>query len=570
MVEFSKLEYVRPDTGSFKKSLGELIRRLGSAASYVEAKQVFFEAQGLLEEFETQYSLAYIRNTLNTSDNFYEAEISFFNKALPTLAPLQKKLCRAMLETVYRPDFEIEYGTQMFELYEADERLQSLRIVPELVLEANLETRYSKFVASAACDFANERCNLYGLLRHMQDPERETRKAAAAEWSRLYSDRARELDGIFDKLVAVRSRMAKKLGFENYAEMAYLKYHRFDYGPEEVAAFREQIVAQVVPLCSKLRELQAQRLGVDKLRFYDEAILFKAGNPKPSGSPEGLIEAAASLYRALGRDTEEFFSYMRRYELFDLVTREGKHLGGYCTTLPADKAPFIFSNFNGTAADVDVLTHECGHAFQYFLSSRMQPISAYHNSTSEINEIHSGAMEFFAYPWLKDFFGERADDYAYEHLCEALFSLPYIAAVDEFQHRLYSAEPRLTGEGRRELWHELEKKYLPWRDYDDDKFLSSGGFWMQKQHIFLYPFYYIDYALAYTCVFQLCGRMKASFKGAWRDYLALCSAGGSMGYLELLKSVGLESPFADGCVKRAVAQIIPDLVQYHKKHMPSK
>lgn len=566
MPQFSELEYVRPDTGAFKKRLGELIKQLKTAANYADAKSTYFEAQALLEDFETQYSLAYIRNTLNTADEFYEDEIAFFNKALPMLAPLQKKLCRAMLETVYRPDFEIEYGTQMFELYEADERLQSILIAPELIIEANLETRYSKLVASAACDFEGERCNLYGLMRHMQSPKRSVRKAAAAEWSRLYSERARELDAIFDKLVNVRARMAKRLGFKDYAELAYLKRHRFDYGPEDVAAFRAQIVSQVVPLCAKLRELQAARLGVGKLRFYDETIMFKNGNPAPSGDAAELIKAAETLYRALGPETDEFFAYMRKNGLFDLETREGKHLGGYCTTLPSYKSPFIFSNFNGTCADVDVLTHECGHAFQYYLASRAQPISVYHSSTSEINEIHSGAMEFFAYPWLEGFFGERREDYAYEHLCEALFSLPYIAAVDEFQHRVYSAEPLLTADGRRELWRELEQKYLPWRDYGDDEFLSGGGFWMQKQHIFLYPFYYIDYALAYACVFQLCGRMKAGFKAAWGDYLELCREGGGMGYLELLRSCSLESPFAEGSVKRAVANIVPDLVLYHKAH----
>ncbi|MDO4567131.1 MAG: hypothetical protein Q4B42_07345, partial [Oscillospiraceae bacterium] len=168
MTEFSKLEYKRPDIKEFKKKLSAFVAAFKKAASYEEAKSLYFEIQTLTEGFETQYSLAYIRNTLDTSDAFYEAEMDFFNKALPTLASVQKKLCRALLETVFRPDFELEYGSQMFELLEADEQLQSLLAAPLFVRESLLETKYSKLVAGADCEFKGERCNLYGLLRHMQ------------------------------------------------------------------------------------------------------------------------------------------------------------------------------------------------------------------------------------------------------------------------------------------------------------------------------------------------------------------------------------------------------------------
>ncbi|MEG0751207.1 MAG: M3 family oligoendopeptidase [Oscillospiraceae bacterium] len=565
MIDFAKLEYSRPDVSALKKELKSQISKLRTAKSYPEAKIVYFDIQKTLVAFETAYSLAYIRNTLNTADPFYESEIAFFNKAVPQLSGVQKKFSQTMLETVYRPDFELEYGGQMFELLEADERFQSLLVVPEQIMEANLETRYSKLVATRVCDFRGERCNLYGLQRHMQSPDREVRRAAFKEWSRLYSECSAELDKIYDKLVSVRSRIAKRLGFENYIESAYIQNHRFDYGPSNVAAFRAQILEQVVPLCVKLRELQAKRIGVDKLRYYDETLMFKCGNPTPSGSAADLVHSASELYRALGSDTFEFFSFLKDGGLFDLETKENKHLGGYCTSLPSYKAPFIFSNFNGTSADVDVLTHECGHAFQYYRASRIQSLECYVSSTSEINEIHSSAMEFFAFPWLGSFFGDRASDAAYYHLCDTLFTLPYIACVDEFQHLVYT-EPRPNAARRRELWRELEHKYLPWRDYDGDEFLESGGFWMQKQHIFLFPFYYIDYALAQICTFELCGRMKKNFKSAWKDYLELCSAGGSRGYLELLSLAKLHSPFTEGSVKAAVSNVIPDLLNYHKKH----
>ena len=264
------------------------------------------------------------------------------------------------------------------------------------------------------------------------------------------------------------------------------------------------------------------------------------------------------MYREMSPETGEFFDFMTEYGLYDLLTRPGKHMGGYMTRLPKYKAPFIFSNFNGTSADVDVLTHEAGHAFQGYLAMRSIPVASLCGSTSEINEIHSMSMEHFAYPWMEYFFGEKTEKYITAHLTDALCTIPYLVSVDEFQHEVYD-HPDSTPEDWRRYWREIEKKYMPWRDYDGNEFLESGGFWMQKQHIFLYPFYYIEYALAQICAFQYYGRMKEDRKAAWKDYLRLCRAGGTKGYFELLETGNLLNPFVEGTVEKATGHVIAEI-----------
>ena len=348
------------------------------------------------------------------------------------------------------------------------------------------------------------------------------------------------------------------MGFATYTEMAYTARNRFDYTREDAARFREQVKKIITPAVAAIREAQRKRLGVDKLRYYDEGLLFTDGNAIPIGTTKELVEKARRMYREMSPETGEFFDFMTEYELYDLETRPGKRMGGYMTRLPLYKAPFIFSNFNGTEADVDVLTHEAGHAFQGYLAMRSIPIAALCGSSAEINEVHSMSMEHFAYPWMEHFFGGNTEKYITAHLIGALSAIPYLVSVDEFQHEVY-AKPDATPADWRRIWREIEKKYMPWRDYDGNEFLEGGGFWMQKQHIFLYPFYYIEYALAQICAFQYYGRMKENRKAAWEDYLRLCRAGGTRGYFELLETGCLLNPFRDGTVEKSTAHVIKEI-----------
>jgi M3 family oligoendopeptidase len=244
---------------------------------------------------------------------------------------------------------------------------------------------------------------------------------------------------------------------------------------------------------------------------------------------------------------------MQQNNLMDLINRTGKATGGYCTYIPNQKAPYIFSNFNGTSGDIDVLTHEAGHAFQVY-SSRNIGLSEYHWPTYESCEIHSMSMEFFTWPWMHLFFGKDVDKYKFMHLSAALQFLPYGVAVDEFQHVIYQ-NPGFTHKERNDVWNEIERKYLPHRNNDGNKFLEKGGLWQKQNHIFNSPFYYIDYTLAQICAFQFWQKDQIDHKSAWDDYVKLCKAGGSHSFLDLVKLANLRSPFESDCIPSVIGEI---------------
>ncbi len=559
MEPFSQIAYKRPDMGALKKKLRLHLKALKHASSYEEARAAYLASQEESGHVETAYVVASIRNTLDTTDAFYDAEMKYFNSALAMLMPISKAFTKGLLRSRFRPQFEAEFGKQLFTLAEMDQKTQSLRVISDLIRQGNLENEYKKATAACKTDFRGEEVNFYGLLKHMESPDRAERREAFLAWAKLYEGISDKLDTLYDKLIKVRVRMAKKLRLPDYTALGYLNMHRADYGPEEVARFREQVRLVIVPAVSKLRAEQAKRLGLTKLAYYDETCVFPEGNADPIGGESELVSIAQRMYREISPETGEFFDFLNAYGLYDLETRTGKHLGGYCTYLADYKAPFIFSNFNGTAADVNVLTHEAGHAFAGYTAMRSQPLMSYMSSTSEVNEIHSMTMEHFAYPYLKDFYGvDQAEKAKYAHLSGTLSTIPYLVSVDEFQHRVYE-KPAMSAKERRAVWREIEQKYLPWRDYEGVPFLEEGGFWMQKQHIFLYPFYYVDYAFAQVCAFAFYGRMKQNHDAAWTSYLNLCRAGGSKGYFELLALAGLDIPFADGSVEKAVRHVIEEL-----------
>lgn len=549
MQKFSETVYKRPDFSAVKKSIKLTLKKVKKAGSAAEVAEALKQNSETMQNAETAYVTASIRNTMDTTDPFYDGEMQYYNKALPSLMPLSKKLNDAVLASPHVEGLKELFGVQIINLYRADSLVQSARIVPCLISEGRVCTEYSKTAAGCSTDFRGENCNFYGLMRHMSSPDRAERKEAFLAWADMYKGISDKLDGQYDKLVRLRTKMAKKLGYSSYTPLAYLQRRRFDYTQQDVAAFREQVRTEITPLVAQMRAEQAKRIGVEKLHYYDEELMFPDGNAVPMGSKDDMLEAAGRMYRELSEETGEFFDFMTRHELFDLETRPGKHMGGYCTFLAKYKAPFIFSNFNGTSADVDVLTHEAGHAFEAYTASRIQPLDEYYSSTSEINEIHSMAMELFTHPWMDKFFGQNADKYRFAHLSGCISVIPYLTCVDEFQHGVY-ADPCMTAKQRRELWRSIERKYMPWRDYDGVEFLEEGGFWMQKQHIFLYPFYYIDYALAQLGALELYNRMNTDREAAWNDYMALCRAGGSKPYLELLKLAHLSSPFAPDTVHK--------------------
>ncbi|MBQ9416919.1 MAG: M3 family oligoendopeptidase [Clostridia bacterium] len=564
MEKFKDLPYVRPDLKQVKKDLNRSLKEFEKAETFEEADKAFLEYQKIMDAVSTQSTIAHIRNTINMKDEFYDREMQFYNQEGPKLMLVGMKAIKVLLRSRYRPALEEKYGKKMFLDMEIQKNQFKPSILHPSIRENMLSTEYSKIAAGCSVEFMGETCNFYGLLRHMQSTDRAERKAAFDAWAKLYEGVAPKLDALYGELVKTRVKISRKLGYDSYIDFIYPARGRYDYKAADIAKFREAVLKYITPLCDRLYAEQAGRLGLERLEWYDEGLCFADGNATPIGTPEELVEKARRMYEEMSPETGEFFNFMTEHELFDLQTRENKHLGGYMTFLPDYKAPFIFSNFNGTSADIDVLTHEAGHAFQGYYASRRLPLSEQTGSTSEINEIHSMTMELFAYPYMERFFGDKTDKYRYAHFTEAIKTIPYLVCVDEFQHRVFE-NPKSTPADWRVFWRQIEKKYMPWRHYGDNAFLEGGGFWMQKQHIFLYPFYYIDYALAQLGAFSLY-RKEQKGEDAWGSYLKLCGMGGMYGYFETLERAGIPLPLREENVKE-LASFVEEQTQLLKEKL---
>lgn len=550
--KFNELEYVRPDLEAEKAFLEAQTQKLRAARSAEEVFTVLEENDARSNELMSTFTLAYVRNTLDTTDSFYEEEIAFLNNELPLLTPYSLAFSDALSESPFRPQVEERFGRQLFVKMDLQKKSFCEANIPLMQREAALTTEYQKLMATCEISFDGQTLNLYGIQKYFENNDRKMRRAAYLAYSGFYHENEPRLEEIWDELISIRNEMGRNLGFDNFIPLGYLQQGRTDYGMDEVAAFRAQVKEELVPLCEELYEAQRKRLGVEALMAWDEKKIFPDGNAHPAGDDDFMIEKAREMYHAISPETGEFIDFMIDHNLLDLKNAPHKAATGYCTELPSLKAPFVYSVFNGTIGDMQVLTHELGHAFAAYMAMRSQPISDYYSESTDIAEIHSMSMEQFAYPYAEWFFGDEADKYRFAHLQEAVTFVPFGVAVDEFQHICY-AHPELTPKERTLEWHKLEEKYMPWRKYDEsDKFFGRGGWWYHKLHIYLYPFYYINYTLTTMGAMEFKKKNADNHEKAWSDYLRLCKCGGSMSYLETLRHADLAIPFEAGGVARAM------------------
>jgi M3 family oligoendopeptidase len=555
-MKFQDYPYSRPNMKDLKLAFSMTLDKIKNNEPIDEQEIAFEQINLMRQEFDTMFNINYIRHSIDTKNEFYESENNFFDENLPEYQALITEFYAAVLASPLKAHLEKKWGKQLFVIAESSQKTFIPAILEDLQEENKLSSEYTKLKAAAQIEVNGQSYNLSGLIPLETGNNRDIRKeASTAKWA-FFNEKQAEIEDIFDDLVQTRHEIASKLGYRDFIQLGYQRMLRSDYNSDMVANFRRQVHKHIVPLATKLYERQAKRIGLKKLKYYDEEFKFSSGNPTPKGSPEWIVNHAATMYKELSPETHEFFQFMQNNDLMDLVNRPTKATGGYCTFIPKQKAPYIFSNFNGTSGDIDVLTHEAGHAFQVY-SSRNIGIPEYNWPTYESCEIHSMSMEFFTWPWMHHFFEGDVDKYKFMHLSSALQFLPYGVAVDEFQHVIYQ-NPFFSPEERNAVWREIEDKYFPHRDYDGNAFLKQGTYWQKQNHIFNSPFYYIDYALAQICAFQFWKKDQEDHESAWADYIRLCQAGGSHSFLDLVKLANLRSPFDDDCV----ASVVGDITQW--------
>ena len=554
-VKVSELNYERVTIEEFTREMEEVIRQVKEAKSASDILAARDRCNALSVRWQTAEALSYMRYSINTVDEFYVAEKDYYDEVGPLAQNEMLAYTKAMLDTPFRKELEDSGAIipLVFRSFEVELKSMSPEIIEDMVEENKLVSRYSQLMAAMEFDFRGEKLPRPMLMKYAKSPDRATRKEAYEVLGNTLKVHSADLDEIFDQMVKVRDRMAKKMGCKNFVELGYYRMGRLCYGPEEVKAFRENIRKDVVPVVARLRTEIGKKLGVDRLMVYDYDLIFPQGDPAPKGGKEAIFAAARAMYHDMSPETGRFFDFMLETEAFDVESRKHKWGGGYCTSFMAYKQPFILANFNGTAGDVDVVTHEAGHAFADYTIADNKYVVELNVGGMETAETHSMSMEFFAWPYMEGFFGEDARRYQFMHLLDALSFLPYGTIVDDFQRQVYE-NPDWTPEDRKAAWRRLEAAFRPHLSFDGVPYLEEGTRWQYQMHIYETPFYYIDYCLAQTAALQFLLESRKDYHDAFRRYVRFLSQGGEKVFTDLLAEAGLKSPFEPGALQEVAKE----------------
>lgn len=555
---FEKLDEVqipKIDREEICQSLTDLGTRLSSSQTVEEAKNAIDAYFALEDQVATAFSLVYIRHTIDTRNEEYNRLYDMINEILPLVQEKEDAFQKKLLSSPLRSQLENVYGSLLFDEMELASKTFSSSIIEDLVEENRLSSEYVKLTGGALIEYKGEKLSLSQLGRYAHDLDRKTRAEASQLQFGFYAEHEKEIGDIYDRMVHVRTRIAKKLGFENYLPLGYARMGRLDWDSHDADVYREKIKQYIVPLSNRIFEEQKKRLGYgEDTRYYDYNVFYRSGNATPKGTPEELIRAASRMYRELSPIASEKFDFMVSHNCMDILAKPGKAGGGYMDYLPALRTSFIFSNFNGTSGDVDVLTHEFGHSLQGFLGGE-EKVPAYRNPGMECCEMHSMSMEFLTYPYMNLFFKEDTQKYLYEHLASAITFLPYGCIVDAFQTHCYR-NPDMTPDERMSYWRKLEREYLPHRTYSDNAFLEKGGYWMRQSHIFENPLYYLDYTIAQVVALEFFLESLEDAGKAFDKYLAFCRLGGKYPFCQLLKKAGIANPMDGDTLKEVSERIV--------------
>lgn len=549
-IDFADIKVETPTIENVTAEYARINADLDRSKTTADKRAALQQWEDLRRRLESWSAITSLHFSQDTTNEAYKQAQEYRDELQPKLTALEIAMKRRLLNSEDRDELEQILGKQAFGLWSADVTTFEPAIEADLVQESKLVNQYVELLASAKIEFQGETLNLSGIRKYTQDSDRSIRHAAEeARWN-FFDRHKSQLDSIYDRLVKLRHQMAQKLGYDNYIGLGYQRMQRIDYTAADVANYRDEVVAKVVPLAQKIIDRKAQKLDLERMYFWDEAVFDLQGNPQPQGDLNWMLQQAQKMFDALHPELGSFFAMMVAGNLVDLETRPGKAGGGFCTGFPTVGVPYIFANFNRTKDDVEVFTHEMGHAFQAW-QSRGLPLTDYLWPTLESCEIHSMSLEFLTRSQMDKFFGDDAERFREIHLAESILFLPYGCAVDHFQHLVY-ANPEASPQERNQMWQQMEARYLPWRNYGDLQHPAEGGLWQEKQHIYCYPFYYIDYTLALCCAMQFWVKAEADLDTTLTEYIALCQRGGNAPFQSLVRSANLVSPFESGSLANVV------------------
>ena len=552
-MKFSEYKYERPDFEKINTKIVSLVNNMSECKSFEAFDNNIVEINKIRNHVESMKTLASINYSINTHDESISIENKYWDEYGPEYKKIDKIFYEAIVNSDFKEEIENKYGRHFYKLVEFSLKEFSEEIVEDLKIENKLCSEYTKLLASAKILYDGKYNNLSQMNKYMLSDNREERKKASERFYNYFESIEDKFNSVFEELVKVRNRMAKKLGYDDFVELGYLRMKRTEYTEKDVDKFRKEVREKWIPLVDEFNKQKKERLNIDELKYYDDDVEYPGWNMEPVTDYDETLEAASKMYHELSKETGEFFDFMIENGFMDLETKESKGFGGYCTYIPEIKAPFIFSNFNKTFDDVDTLTHEAGHAFQLYMSRNID-MPEINFPTLDCCEIHSMTMELLTWPWMKLFFKDDEEKFKRTHMATIVRLIPYCMIVDEFQHIIYK-NPKLTPEERSSEWRRLEKIYTPWKNYDGNKFLEKGCWWFKQGHIFKNPFYYIDYALAEVCALQIWSNMEENYDEVLENYMEICRDAGKRSFVETVNAGNLKSPFEEGCLDNIIGKI---------------
>ena len=552
-MKFSEYKYERPDFEKINTKIVSLVNNMSECKSFEAFDNNIVEINKIRNHVESMKTLASINYSINTHDESISIENKYWDEYGPEYKKIDKIFYEAIVNSDFKEEIENKYGRHFYKLVEFSLKEFSEEIVEDLKIENKLCSEYTKLLASAKILYDGKYNNLSQMNKYMLSDNREERKKASERFYNYFESIEDKFNSVFEELVKVRNRMAKKLGYDDFVELGYLRMKRTEYTEKDVDKFRKEVREKWIPLVDEFNKQKKERLNIDELKYYDDDVEYPGWNMEPVTDYDETLEAASKMYHELSKETGEFFDFMIENGFMDLETKESKGFGGYCTYISEIKAPFIFSNFNKTFDDVDTLTHEAGHAFQLYMSRNID-MPEINFPTLDCCEIHSMTMELLTWPWMKLFFKDDEEKFKRTHMATIVRLIPYCMIVDEFQHIIYK-NPKLTPEERNSEWRGLEKIYTPWKNYDGNKFLEKGCWWFKQGHIFKNPFYYIDYALAEVCALQIWSNMEENYDEVLENYMEICRDAGKRSFVETVNAGNLKSPFEEGCLDNIIGKI---------------
>ena len=534
-------------------------KKLSGASSVAELESALLGWSELSAALDEEGAKRYIAMSCHTdSAEAEKAYLHFVEHVEPQIKPRQfalEKACLAQPLCAQLPKARYEVFDrdlrQRVELF----REENVALETE---ESKLGQQYQKLSGALTVQFRGEEKTLTQMGRFLEEPDRALRQETWELVAQRRLEESEKFEDIFDQLVKLRGQIARNAGFANYRDYAFKMRGRFDYTPGDCAAFHDAIESEVVPLQRELQSVRRAQLQLPSLRPWDLSVDPLNRPPlKPFDGVGQMVERTQRIFDRIDGGLADGFRTMQERRLLDLDNRKGKAPGGYQSTLSESRLPFIFMNAVGLQRDVETMLHEAGHAF-HALATREEPLLAYRSAPIEFCEVASMSMELLGNEFIEEFYAPpEASRARRTHLEGIVAVFPWIATVDAFQHWIYT-HPDHTRAERTAAWLALMDRFggaVDWTGHE----AVRANLWHRQLHIFLYPFYYVEYGIAQLGALQVWANSKRNKAGALADYQRALALGNSRPLPELFTAAGCQFSFDRATVQPLVKLLKDEL-----------